>query len=110
MNISDWRRKIDAIDTALLHLLRSARRDGHRGGQSMKDEQGLPLRVPVREQEILSRLKALNPGPFDGQAIADIYHVNLREATRLQEAQRHGVSAEPKERKNTRRRNRRNRA
>jgi chorismate mutase len=109
MNISDWRRKIDAIDTALLHLLNLRAEMAIEVGK-VKDEQGLPLRVPVREQEILSRLKTLNPGPFDGQAIDDIYQVILREATRLQEAQRHGVSAEPKERKTTRRRNRRNRA
>ena len=108
MNISDWRRKIDAIDTALLHLLNLRAEMAIEVGK-VKDEQGLPLRVPVREKEILARLKTLNPGPFDGQAIDDIYQVILREATRLQEAQRHGAPAEPKEQKTTRRRNRRNR-
>ena len=109
MDISDWRRKIDALDTALLHLL-NLRAEMAIDVGKVKDEQGLPLRVPVREQEILARLKALNPGPLDGQAVENIYQTILREATRLQEAHRSEAAAEPKERKTTRHRNRRHRA
>ena len=108
MDISDWRRKIDAIDTALLHLLNLRAEMAVEVGK-VKDEQGLPLRVPVREQEILARLKTLNPGPFDSEAVENIYRIILREATRLQEAHRSGTVGQPKERKATRRRNRRHR-
>jgi len=87
MNISDWRRKIDAIDTALLHLLNLRAELALEVGR-MKEQEGVSLRAPVREQEILSRMKASNPGPLDGDAIDRIYQLILAESIRAQE--RHG--------------------
>jgi chorismate mutase len=54
----------------------------------LKNESGTALRAPMREQEILSRMKALNPGPLDPEAITNIYQVMLNESIRTQE--RHG--------------------
>lgn len=83
MKIDDWRRKIDAIDTAMLHLLNLrtelALEVGHLKGQA-----GLLLRVPEREREILNRMKALNPGPLDAAAIERIYQNILDESIRTQ--------------------------
>lgn len=87
MKIDDWRRKIDAIDTALLHLFNLRTELALEVGR-LKNEDGVALRVPEREQEILTRMKALNPGPLDGDAIGNIYQVMLRESIRTQE--RHG--------------------
>lgn len=85
MKIDHWRRKIDAIDTAMLHLLNLrtelALEVGH-----MKGQAGLVLRVPEREREILSRMKSLNPGPLDTTAVERIYQVILDESIRTQEA------------------------
>ena len=64
MRIDDWRKKIDAIDTALLHLLNLRAQLAVEVGR-MKQEDGVALRAPAREQEILSRMKELNPGPLD---------------------------------------------
>ena len=52
MKIGDWRAKIDAIDTTLLHLLNVRAGFALEVGR-LKGESGQPLRVPAREREIL---------------------------------------------------------
>jgi len=88
MKIIDWRSKIDAIDTALLHLLNLRTELALEVGR-LKAEEGVALRVPVREQEILARMKGLNPGPLSNESIAKIYQVMLEESIATQV--RHGV-------------------
>jgi chorismate mutase-like protein len=83
MKIGDWRAKIDAIDTTLLHLLNVRAGFALEVGR-LKGTQGLALRVPQREQEILARLKKLNPGPLDDRAIETIYRSILSESIRTQ--------------------------
>jgi chorismate mutase len=87
MAIIDWRRKIDAIDTAMLHLLNLRTELALEVGR-LKSEEGVALRVPVREQEILSRMKETNPGPLDNEAVEKIYQVILSQSIRTQ--QQHG--------------------
>ena len=84
MKINDWRRKIDAIDTALLHLL-NLRTDLALEVGRLKEQEGVSLRALVREQEILRRMKELNPGPLDDEAIARIYQLILDQSIRTQE-------------------------
>jgi len=88
--IIDWRSKIDAIDTALLHLLNLRTELALEVGR-LKADEGVPLRVPAREQEILSRMKSLNPGPLAIDSITKIYHVILDESIRTQ--QQYGFGA-----------------
>jgi len=95
MKIDDWRRKIDAIDTAMLHLLNLRTELALEVGK-LKGQAGLVLRVPEREREILNRMKALNPGPLDGRSIECIYQNILDESIRTQEANGCGVAVEPK--------------
>lgn len=95
MKIDDWRRKIDAIDTAMLHLLNLRTELALEVGR-LKGEAGLVLRVPEREREILNRMKALNPGPLDANAIEKIYQVILDESIRTQVLNGYGVAEEPK--------------
>lgn len=83
MKIDDWRRKIDAIDTAMLHLLNLRTELALEVGR-LKGQAGLVLRVPEREREILDRMKALNPGPLDAAAIERIYQNILDESIRTQ--------------------------
>jgi chorismate mutase-like protein len=83
MKIDHWRRKIDAIDTAMLHLLNLRTELALEVGK-LKGQAGLVLRVPEREHEILSRMKTLNPGPLDNLAIERIYQVILDESIRTQ--------------------------
>ena len=57
--IIDWRSKIDAIDTAMLHLLSLRTELALEVGRLNADE-GVALRVPAREQEILGWHKETN--------------------------------------------------
>jgi len=93
LKIGDWRTKIDAIDTTLLHLLNVRAAFALEVGK-LKGEAGILLRVPARELEILSRMKKLNPGPLDSEAVEKIYQLILDESIRIQEG--HGYGAEAK--------------
>jgi chorismate mutase len=91
MKIGDWRTKIDAIDTTLLHLLNVRAAFALEVGR-LKGEAGLRLRVPEREREILSRMKEVNPGPLDGEAVEKIYQLILSESIRVQESYGYGAA------------------
>ena len=84
MKITDWRRRIDAIDTALLHLLNLRTELALEVGR-LKSEEGVELRVPGREREILSRMKKVNPGPLDGEAVDKIYRLIVEQSIRMQQ-------------------------
>ena len=92
MKIIDWRSKIDAIDTAMLHLLNLRIELALEVGR-LKAGEGAALRVPAREKEILSRMKSLNAGPLANDSVEKIYQVILDESIRTQE--RHGFSKGP---------------
>jgi chorismate mutase len=95
IKIGDWRAKIDAIDTTLLHLLNVRAGFALEVGR-LKGASGMALRVPEREQEILSRMKNLNPGPLDGEAVEKIYRLILHESIRIQQAHGLGEAELPK--------------
>jgi hypothetical protein len=61
----------------------------------LKGTQGLALKVPQREHEILTRLKGLNPGPLDDRAIETIYRAILSESIRIQSEHGLGVVEMP---------------
>jgi chorismate mutase-like protein len=84
MKIQNWRKKIDAIDRTMLQLLNLRTELALEVGR-LKGEQGLSLRVPAREQEILSRMKRLNPGPLAEESVRRIYQLILDESIRTQE-------------------------
>ncbi|MFZ0580117.1 MAG: chorismate mutase [Candidatus Acidiferrales bacterium] len=98
IKIGDWRAKIDAIDTTLLHLLNVRAGFALEVGR-LKGASGIALRVPAREQEILTRMKSLNPGPLDSEAVEKIYRLILHESIRVQEAHGLGKLVLPKSRK-----------
>jgi chorismate mutase/prephenate dehydratase len=95
MNVTDWRRKIDAIDTAMLHLLNLRAELAVEIGK-MKAQEGSALRVPVREQEILARMKSLNPGPLAAESVEKIFQLILDQSIRTQELHGCGKPANPK--------------
>jgi chorismate mutase len=92
LKIGDWRTKIDAIDTTLLHLLNVRAAFALEVGK-LKGEAGMLLRVPAREKEILLRMKKINPGPLDGEAVGKIYQLILDESIRIQESYGYGTAA-----------------
>lgn len=57
LKIGDWRTKIDAIDTTLLHLLNVRAAFALEVGK-LKGQAGMLLRVPARERDPLAHEKA----------------------------------------------------
>ena len=51
MNISDWRRRIDEIDKKLVELLNERSHCALEIGR-IKQEQGIPIYQPTRENEV----------------------------------------------------------
>jgi 3-deoxy-7-phosphoheptulonate synthase/chorismate mutase len=68
--------RIDQVDLELLRLL-------ERRGQVVKEVMALkqsaqtPIRDPVREEQILARLRAMHKGPYEWQAIARVFRLVL---------------------------------
>jgi chorismate mutase-like protein len=84
MKIEGWRKKIDAVDAVLLRLLNRRAELALEVGR-LKCEEGVAFRSPVREREIIARMKSLNPGPFDRAAVGKIYRLIVAECIRAQE-------------------------
>lgn len=83
MDITDWRKQIDEIDTTMLNLL-NRRTELALEVARAKTREGLALRTPARERDILARMKSLNPGPLEAAAVVKIYKLILAESTRMQ--------------------------
>src|SRR5579864_889365 len=86
MKLDGWRHKIDAIDTAMLHLLSLRTELALEVGRAKRVE-GAAVRVPQRENEIIERLKTINPGPLDNVAVEKIYRLIFDMSVRAQEQQ-----------------------
>jgi chorismate mutase len=93
MEIKNWRKKIDTIDSAMLRLLNLRAELALKVGW-LKGEQCLSLRTPVREQEILLRMKKLNRGPLSSESVGKIYQVILHESLRTQKVHGCGTSGD----------------
>ena len=84
MTIGDWRKKIDEIDTVLLQLL-NLRTEFAVEVARLKEEEGLSLCAPEREQKVIAGMKNLNDGPLDGEAVTRIFRAIMDESRRIQE-------------------------
>jgi len=83
MTIGDWRKKIDEIDGVLLQLL-NLRTEFAVEVARLKEEEGLALCAPEREQKVLASMKNLNAGPLDGEAVTRIFRQIMDESRRIQ--------------------------
>ncbi len=83
MGLAEWRARIDDLDRRLLDLLNQraslVREVGH-----AKRESGVPVHDPEREQAILDRLLALNPGPLPPEAVRAVWREIFSAARALQ--------------------------
>ena len=70
--LAELRRQIDALDERILALISERGRLAVEIGR-LKAADGTPVYAPDRESEILSRLRAHNPGPFPDRVLLAIY-------------------------------------
>ena len=82
--INNPRAEIDAIDTEILRLLNKRAEIALRVGAA-KTVVDTSLCDPKRENEVLERLTAENPGPFDAKAIENIFQRVIDESLHLQQ-------------------------
>lgn len=86
--IENPRAEIDAIDTEILQLLNRRADIALRVG-AVKAEKDASLVDPLRESQVLERLTAQNPGPFDSTSIENIFQRIIDESLALQQSKYH---------------------
>ncbi len=79
MNIADWRRRMDEIDKKLVDLLNERSQCALEIGR-IKQEQGIPIYQPARENEVLSNAEGNNKGPLSHAAIRRLFERIIDEA------------------------------
>lgn len=92
LTIDDLRQRIDMIDDQLVRLLNVRVACAVEIGR-IKHDAGLPVHQPVRESEVLARVRetaASLAGPLEGEAVARIFERIIDEARR---AERRGEAA-----------------
>ncbi len=72
MDLSNLRKKIDALDTKIVSLLNERAAITLSVGKE-KIKNGKSIYAPDREKEVLGRVKGLNKGPIDSKAVEAIY-------------------------------------
>ena len=70
--LADLRRRIDEVDQRLIDALTDRARIVTEVGRA-KRESGYPIYAPHREQAVLARVLAMNPGPLPGRTVEAIY-------------------------------------
>lgn len=72
MDISDWRKKIDELDRALVELLSQRAEAAHQIGK-LKCNSAMPIYEPDREQAVFDNVRRANPGPLSDHDVLNIY-------------------------------------
>jgi chorismate mutase len=77
------RRKIDALDEALVRLLNSRAACALEIGR-VKKQIGLEIYQPSREAAVLAHVQQINPGPLDDGAVKRLFERIIDEARRIE--------------------------
>jgi chorismate mutase len=72
MDISDWRKKIDALDIQIVELL-NQRAEAARAIGKLKEATDLPVYEPKREDVIFENIRSHNRGPLPDSELVFIY-------------------------------------
>jgi chorismate mutase len=96
MTLSDWRRRIDAIDHKLVELLNERSRCALEIGK-IKQAQNLPLYQPDREREVLENAERANPGPLSDAAVRRLFERIIDEARSAEREAMHSGDGSPKD-------------
>ncbi len=83
MDLEDWRARISALDSQILHLLNQRAEAAIEIGRA-KASRGVPYYIPEREKEILDRLQRENPGPFPNDAVRAVWQEILSASLSLE--------------------------
>ena len=84
MDISEWRKKIDSIDSRMIELLSERTQAAVQIG-ALKRSLGLPILDSKREAEVLQKIVQQNPGPLSSESLEAIFR-SIMEQTRVTES------------------------
>jgi chorismate mutase len=93
MNLSDWRRRMDEIDKKLVELLNERSQCALEVGR-IKQEAGMPIYQPARENEVLANAARNNKGPLSDAAIRRLFERIIDEARSAERIAMHGDAPE----------------
>lgn len=83
-DIDDLRQRINCIDNELLKLFNERAKLALEIGK-MKKTLGLPIHIPSREEQIITRVQRENPGPLPSTSIVRLYQQVIQESRSLEE-------------------------
>ncbi len=72
MDITDWRKKIDELDRAIVELISQRARAAHAIGELKRGEH-MAIYEPEREQIVFENVRQSNPGPLPDRDLLRIY-------------------------------------
>ena len=72
MDIADWRKKIDELDTRLVELLNARAQCAVEIGR-LKRNSSMPIYEPDREKIIFENISRKNPGPLSNIQLRQVY-------------------------------------
>jgi len=76
--LAECRRKIDLLDFELRQMINDRAKIAHDVVRA-KRVLGLPVYQPQREEQVLRRVMAANPGPLSDEAVGRIFQTIVRE-------------------------------
>jgi chorismate mutase len=82
-SLEDLRKRIDALDEAIVRLLNARAACALEIGRCKK-QIGLSIYQPSREAQVLGHVQEINPGPLDDGAIRRLFERIIDEARRLE--------------------------
>ena len=83
LKLEEFRRRIDQLDAELVRLLIAREAAATEIGR-LKDDVGIDTYQPTREQEVLARVRSVNTGPLDPDAITRLFERIIDESRRLE--------------------------
>ncbi len=72
MDITDWRKKIDELDRAIVELISQRARAAHAIGELKRGEH-MAIYEPDRERIVFENVRQSNPGPLPDRDLLRIY-------------------------------------
>jgi chorismate mutase len=84
MDLSDWRKRIDALNLQLLELLNDRARCALAIAE-LKKQKMLPVYDPVREKQVFEAVLSGNKGPLSDEAVRRIFECIIAEHRLLEE-------------------------
>ena len=83
--LAPLRRRIDACDEQIVQLINERLKVALEVGE-LKTREGLPIRIPEREDEIIAKILKLNKGPCPSDVLKKVYRILIDTAVGLEES------------------------